>query len=83
MTFEDSIGIGLLVSVAVWAAAIGGIAAIGVWVLVASGWVERNFGYAGVRSTAETEGTPITVGEPAEEGAQLDEWEPDRLDKAA
>ena len=83
MTFEDSIGIGLLLSVAFWAAAIGGIAAIGVWVLVASGWVERNFGNAGMRNRTDALGTTILVAEPAEEGGQLDEWESDRLDRAA
>lgn len=83
MTFEDSIGIGLLLSVAFWAAAIGGIAALSVWALITSGWFGRNFGKAGARSEAEMQEAAATVSVPAEEGGQLDEWESDRLDRAA
>ena len=83
MTFDTSIGYGLLLSVAFWAAVIGAATALGVWAFLmfseTAGELGRNV-LKGGKSASES---AVPISEPAEEGAQLDEWEPDRLDKAA
>ncbi|MBI5575909.1 MAG: hypothetical protein HY896_06045 [Deltaproteobacteria bacterium] len=86
MTAEDSIFFGMIIGVALWAAAIGGIAILGAWLLVLFGANIRttgDIGDVGTQGAKAVSGATSTVTEPAEEGGKLDEWESDRRDRAA
>lgn len=83
MIIDSSIGLGLILGVAFWAAVIGGATALAAWALIMFGSTAREIGKARTRGRETEPGVATTVTGPAEEGGRLDEWGEDRLDRAA
>jgi hypothetical protein len=83
MAADGSIGVGLILSIAFWVAVIGGIAAFAVWLLVMYMAKSEKFNMAQESAMREKLAAGTMMTEPAEEGGRLDEWDLERLDRAA
>lgn len=83
MTIDDPFGVGLILGALFWALLIGTAVAIGALAFLLLGSSGRETGTAGMAFEPGRPGALAAASQPAEEGGRLDEWDEDRLDRAA
>ncbi len=83
MTLDDTIVFVLIMGIVTLAAAMGGIAILGAWLLLYFGSSVPVAGDIEIPGVNAAPGAATAMAEPAEEGGKLDEWEANRPNRAA
>lgn len=83
MPVEDQIGVGIMLGALFWAALFGGAVALGALGYFFIGPAGRKTGRERMARDRNSAGSTIELPQPAEEGARLDDWSEDRIDRAA